>query len=117
MIPDFISEYLNTIVVVIALLVGGLATLNREAVKTLRETNKDLSDRIVVLESNEKRNQAEIDKLREENKTLRTLVTNEVKLGVIERLIETHHKEAVAYWASLGGRMDKILSEMEKCID
>lgn len=111
---SLLADYFNSIIVVIALLVGSFGVLNREAAKTLRETNKDLLDRVTILEANEKRNEAEISKLRKENQTLRTVITNEVRLKAIERVVEAHHKEAIVYWETITRKMDEIAAGQNK---
>lgn len=108
---DQLSSYLNTLFVIIALLSAAFGIQNRETIKTLRETNKDLVDRISVLEGSDERKTKELEELRKENQVLRTVISGEARLNAIETAIETHHTSATAYWDIVFKKLDALLEK------
>lgn len=96
-----------------------LVGLQIGTVRTLRESNKDLRDRVADLEKERLEDKGEIVKrdgrLAEKDseiKLLRAMVTGKVEWIAVTDQLEDHHREAISHWTSTEAQLDQILAKL-----
>lgn len=82
-----------------ALIAAAISGLIWGNTKALRDSNRDLRDRVADLEADRARDRAGLEALTSENKMLKDLVTGEVHWQSISDGIQDHNREAREYWA------------------
>lgn len=94
-----------------------LVGLQIGTVRTLRESNKDLRDRVTDLENERLNDQSKIvardGLIRErdsEIKLLRAMVTGKVEWVAVTDQLENHHHESIDHWKATEAKLDKILA-------
>lgn len=123
---DQVSSIISVVLLIVMVAVTAYAALNREQLKTVRENNADLVQRVSILEgaetrltgqvtaletaaeAREARHQVEMAAKQQENEVLRSVVTNEAHLTSIEDLVVEHHGEARQFWKATSEDMHAI---------
>lgn len=86
-----------------------LVGLQIGTVRTLRESNKDLRDRVTDLEKERLEDKAENAELHSENQLLKAMVTGKVEWIAVTDQLEDHHRDAMAHWSTTEARLAEIL--------
>lgn len=92
------GELLTSVFGIATLLAAGLAGLAWGTVKTLRDSNQDLRNRVSDLEDSDRAKSTKMAELESENKALGRLVTGEVHWQSIADMLDHHHREAQRHW-------------------
>jgi hypothetical protein len=103
----------STILAVLAVtttITTALVGLQIGTVRTLRESNKDLRDRVSDLEKERLEDKAENGKLSSENQLLKAMVTGKVEWIAVTDQIEAHAREALDHWSSTEAKLTEILA-------
>jgi hypothetical protein len=89
---------LSAVLGVIALVSSGIASLLLGSLKTLRESNADLRDRVGDLEKENNRNIAEIVLLKNDRDALARVVRGDDRLEEMVSKQDEHHVAALEHW-------------------
>lgn len=106
---------LTGVLAVTTVAAGGFVGLKIGTERTLRDSNKDLRDRVADLESGRERDRAtlaetraEVDRVSSENALLTSMIQGRVDWTAIGDQLEEHHRQALIWW----GKTDEHLSEI-----
>ena len=83
---------------VIALVSSGIASLLLGSLKTLRDSNADLKERVDILEDKDKRNVAKIVLLEGDRDALARVVRGDDRLEELVSKQDQHHAAALEHW-------------------
>lgn len=126
-----ITTVVSFVLLVCAVVVAAYAGLTRETLKTVRENNTDLKDRVAILESAEHRltasleankvartadreaSEARYGALKAENEVLRSVITSADTIANIEQLLTMHHEEAKAWWSATGADLHATVEALQ----
>lgn len=118
-----VTTVVSFVLLVCTVVVTAYAGLTRETLKTVRENNTDLVQRVGILEGAETRLTAELeteraargadrdaanaqyDALRMENDVLKNALQYPEQLSRIESLLNEHHTEALTWWNTVSQRL------------
>lgn len=105
----------------IGIAVAAYVAWKRDDLKTVRENNADLLARVGILEADKAvaaadnaRISAERDTALSENRTLRSIVTGEVKLTQIEDVLEEHHQQTLNWQKTANDKIDDLKRAVEE---
>lgn len=111
-----LSGLLSAVLVIVAVAAAAWGGLNRENLKTVRESNKDLIERVSILEAQQTIDRADIVRLTGENEVLRSVVTGEatlVALGSavhdVQETLNTHHSAAEQWIGTLDNHVVQLI--------
>lgn len=98
-----------------------LVGLQIGTVRTLRDSNSDLRDRVTDLEKERMEDKAEIVKRdgqiaekESENSLLRAMVTGKVEWIAVTDQLESHHREALGHWQATEDKLGEILKTLRE---
>lgn len=103
----------TAVMFIVTVAAGAYAALNREQMKTLRDNNKDLTDRVVILEADRTQLREQVTGLQHENVAIAKVVTGEAHLVAIDDMVREHHKAAEDWWESTAATLDPIPSTLQ----
>lgn len=116
-----LPSILSGVLVVVAVAAAAWGALNRETLKTVRESNKDLLERVAILEGADKRNETDIARLTSENVVLRSVVTGEATLiaiagqvGDVQHSLNDHHLAAEGWIKSLDTHVVQLINAIHE---
>jgi len=102
------------VLAIIVTITTALVGLQIGTVRTLRESNRDLRDRVTDLEKERLEDKAENAELASENSLLKAMVTGKVEWIAVTDQLEGHSREAVAHWTATEARLDEILAAVRR---
>lgn len=105
---------LAAILAVTTAVAAGLAGLLFGTIRTLRESNQDLRDRVDDLERGRTEDRAKIAELRADNAALGRVVTGETYLVSLTDQLNTHQLEAREHWTRDEELLAQILTILQE---
>lgn len=116
-VQDIVLAVMAIMVTITTALVG----LQIGTVRTLRESNRDLRDRVADLEKERLEDRAEIverdGRIAEKDSEislLRAMVTGKVEWIAVTDQLEGHSREALTHWKATEERLDEILTALRE---
>ena len=118
--PGNLPSILSGVLVIVAVAAAAWGALKQETLKTVRQSNADLSDRVDILEKAEVRHNAEIVRLVAENVILKANETP-VALTAIGKNVQTlqvtlneHHDAAGKWIKALDAHMVELIAAIKE---
>ncbi|MEO6203794.1 MAG: hypothetical protein ABIO67_00185 [Mycobacteriales bacterium] len=111
---------LSAVLMIVAVAAAAWGALNRETLKTVRESNKDLSDRVDILERAETRNQSTIVRQDAEIEVLKTqatpvaLIAIGVDVKALQGSLNEHHEAAAGWIKSLDQHVVQLIAAIKE---
>lgn len=96
---------------VVAMVLFGLAM---GLLTTLRNSNKDLRDRVGDLEKDRDEDEKHIAQLEADNTVLKRIATGEVQWQALSDLLDQHHKESMTAWNEIKAAISATHTAVER---
>jgi demethoxyubiquinone hydroxylase (CLK1/Coq7/Cat5 family) len=109
-----IQSTVLAILAVTTTITTALVGLQIGTVRTLRESNRDLRDRVTDLEKERLEDRAANGKLTSENQLLKAMVTGKVEWIAVTDQIEAHAREALDHWRETEAKLTEILAAVRE---
>lgn len=117
---DLLGKIFTAVLTITTVAASAGVALMLGSLKTLRESNADLRDRVKDLESERIEDREKLvasnavaEQLASEKQWLTTMVQGRVDWTAIQDQLEEHHRQALAWWKELGGTLQAILKALE----
>lgn len=110
---DF-TNLLTAVFGVAALIGGGLAGLLYGGLRTLRDSNKDLRDRVADLEKDRAEEKTAKAELTTEVRFLRSALAGKPEWIALTDQMEEHHKASLAAWAMLAEQISELTTAVRE---
>lgn len=117
---DLLGKIFTAVLTITTVAASAGVALMLGSLKTLRESNADLRDRVRDLESERVEDREKLvasnavaEQLASEKQWLTTMVQGRVDWTAISDQLEEHHRQALAWWKELGGTLQSILKALE----
>lgn len=107
--PD--SGMLSAVLTITTLVATGLAGLMIGSLRTLRDNNNDLTNRVGLVEGKVIDRDAEIALLKADRDALARVVVGEADRAALMDLLVDHHHQAMLQWAETKDILDVIASQ------
>lgn len=108
-----LSNTVNVVFSVVAVISAGISTLLLGSLKTLRDSNADLRSRVGDLEATNHLLTAEVAQAKADRDAFARAARGDDTLEALVTNLDAHHRDSLAHWRIAEGLLEQVIARLD----